>query len=268
MKKFGAYLKNLRASGKIAFTTEEAIKILGVSSNALRCAMYKLKKEKDIISPAQGLYVIVPPEYQTIGSIPAEELVPILMKHWGIPYYVCLLSAADYHGASHQKPQVFQVMIEKQIKPLELGQVKIEFIYKKSIKNLPTMTKTVNTGYLTLSTPEVTAMDLLLYPERCGGINHIATVLAELSEIISEKELLKLMQQSLSQAWIQRLGLILERIDTLNEPHKIKLIKRIENHLKHQSLTQILLVPSLPKNGLMVHPKWGLIANTTIESDL
>lgn len=46
--------------------------------------MYKLKKKGDIISPAKHLYVIVPPEQQSIGCIPAAELVPLLMKHWSL----------------------------------------------------------------------------------------------------------------------------------------------------------------------------------------
>ena len=28
-----------------------------------------------------------------------------LMQVWGEPYYVCLLSAAERHGAAHQRPQ-------------------------------------------------------------------------------------------------------------------------------------------------------------------
>ena len=35
------------------------------------------------------------------------------MAHLSQPYYVALLSAAAYHGAAHQKPQVFQVMVPR-----------------------------------------------------------------------------------------------------------------------------------------------------------
>lgn len=45
------------------------------------------------MSPASGLYVIVPPEHQAYGCIPAEELIPILMEHLQADYYVALLSA-------------------------------------------------------------------------------------------------------------------------------------------------------------------------------
>ena len=267
MKKLNSYLKEVRANGRISFTTKEAIAALEISDNALRCAVYKLKKEGDLISPAQGLYVIVPPEHQAMGCIPAEELIPILMKYWNIPYYVCLLSAADFHGASHQKPQVLQVMLEKQMKPLTLGKLKIEFIYKKSLKDLPLVSKTVPTGYLHISSPELTAMDLLIYSHRSGGLNPIATVLSELSEAIDTKALVRLMQQSSEKTWVQRLGLILENIDTLDELHKNKLIQVIKHYLDQAHPMPILLVPSLPKNRGMLNSKWGIFENTTIESD-
>ena len=35
------------------------------------------------------------------------------MEYWQSKYYVGLLTAAMYHGASHQQPQIFQVVIEK-----------------------------------------------------------------------------------------------------------------------------------------------------------
>ncbi len=94
MTNFQNYIKSVRSAGHHSFTLDDALSDLGVSRNAVICGMYKLKKKGDIISPAKNLYVIVPPEYQSIGCLPAEELVPILMHHWGLPYYVCLLSAA------------------------------------------------------------------------------------------------------------------------------------------------------------------------------
>ncbi len=268
MSKFTNYIRKVRASGHHAFTTEQAMSDLDISAGAVHAAAFRLKKKGELISPAKQLYVIVPPEYHMLGCLPAEELVPILMEHWRIPYYVCLLSAAAYHGASHQKPQIFQVMTEKQMKPILCSQVKIEFIYKKSLQDLPTTLKTVGTGYLTVSSAELTAMDLLTYPTRCGGLNHTATVLSELLEAIDPKALLALMQQSKETAWIQRLGLILERIDSMDEIRQNTLIKVIKNYLDTMHPSPTLLAPNLPRNGRKPHAKWAVIENTTIESDL
>lgn len=51
-----------------------------------------------------GYTSLLPPEYQSYGSIPAEELVPIIMQHIQADYYVALLSAGLFYGATHQKP--------------------------------------------------------------------------------------------------------------------------------------------------------------------
>ena len=264
---FIGYIKHVRSSGHYAFTTEEALSYLSISRNAFNCGMYKLKKKGEIVSPAKNLYVIIPPEYQSMGCIPAEELVPILMKHWNLPYYVCLLSAAQFHGASHQKPQIFQMMINKQIKRLHCGKLRIDFVYKKSIINLPTQVLTVKTGYLTMSTPELTAMDLLSYPRHVGGLNHIATVLSELIEKIDPKLLIKLVNESVEKAWAQRLGYILEHIETMDE-EKQQNVANMLHHALGKSLNPVPLAPELLIKGQTRDHRWMIIENTTVESDL
>jgi len=86
-----------------------------------------------------------------------------------------LLSAATFYGAAHQKPARFQVISNKKIKhSLQFGQVAAELIYRKSLANLPLKDFTVETGYLKVGIPELTAIDLFKYPVRAAGISHIA----------------------------------------------------------------------------------------------
>jgi predicted transcriptional regulator of viral defense system len=101
----------------------------------MRCVLFVMNiitfranyKDKKIISPVNGLYVIVPAEYKSYGSIPAEELVPIIMRYLEADCYVGLLSAGLFFGATHQKPARFQVITNKRIKhSLEFGSVVIE----------------------------------------------------------------------------------------------------------------------------------------------
>ena len=261
------YIKYIRSSGHFSFTTDEAMSYLGVSRNAFNCGMYKLRKKGEIVSPAKNLYVIVPPEYQAIGCIPAEELLPILMKYLNVAYYGCLLSAALYHGASHQKPQVFQVMTDKQLKTVNCGKVRIDFIYKKSLANLPTQNITVKTGYLTIATPELTAMDLLNYPRHVGGVNHIATVLSELIEKVDPILLIKLVHESAEKSWVQRLGYILEKIDSMDEEKQQHIADLLYQSLA-KPLRMVPLVPELQTTGNERNPRWMIIENTNIESDL
>lgn len=268
MANFQNYIKLVRAAGHHSFTMDDALSSLGVSRNAVICGMYKLKKKGDIISPAKNLYVIVSPEYQAIGCLPADELVPILMHHWGLPYYVCLLSAALYHGASHQKPQVFQVMVSKQLKPIICGKVKIEFIYKKSLINLPTKKIPLKTGYLITATPELTAMDLLLYLHHAGGLNHVATVLSELIENIDPEKLMMLFERSKKKSWIQRLGYILEHIESMEAEKQKNVTQLLHQFITNKSVTPVALASELPIKGKPRDHRWMIVENTIIESDL
>lgn len=268
MKRFQDYIKYLRASGYNYFTSEKALGDLHISRNALNCGMYKLRKKGDVISPAKNLYIIVPPEFQSVGSIPPEELIPILMKHWNLPYYISLLSAAMYHGASHQKPQAFQVVTNKQLKSLILGKIKINFIYKKLLAAIPTQTITVKSGLLKIATPEVTAMDLFIYPHHAGGLNHTATVLSELIEALDVEKLLALIRSSKEIRWAQRLGYILEKIDTDNNNKRDKLIKVLKNYISQQEIFFAPLAPELPTVGCQRNIEWKVVENTLIESDI
>ncbi len=263
------YLSNIRSKGKRSFTIDQLVTDLKVSYDSAKSGLYRLRKEKKIISPAKGLYIILPPEYLLQGSIPGQELVPILMNHLKIDYYVSLLSAASYHGASHQKPGSFQIITNKLIKhPLEFGNIKLEIIYKKSFDELPHQDITVNTGYLRIATPELVALDLLLYPGHSGGLNHIATVLSELIEAIDANKLITLAQIVKEKVWLQRLGFILENIETMNEKKQNNLINKIKDYLSDKMKRFMPLEASIPITGHPRNKKWYIIENTNIESDL
>lgn len=263
------YLGNIRSKGKRFFTIDQLIADLKVSYDSAKSGLYRLRKQNKIISPAKGLYVILPPECILQGSIPAQELVPILMNHLKADYYVSLLSAASYHGASHQKSGSFQIITNKIIKhPLEFGSIKLEIVYKKSFDILPRQDIKVNTGYLKIATPELVALDLLLYPRHSGGLNHIATVLSELIEVIDADKLIYLAKIIGGKLWLQRLGFILENIETMAEKKQSKIINKIHNYLNDKMKRFIPLEASLPITGHSRNKKWYIIENTNIESDL
>ena len=180
-----------------------------------------------------------------------------------------LLTAAQYHGAAHQKPAVFQVITNKQIwRKLEFGQVRIDCLYKKSLKNLPTQNFTVNTGYLKVSSPELTALDLLIYSNKSGGLNHIATVLSELIEAIDPEKLIELAKQLDENVWFQRLGFILDNIDPFDTELNQKIIDALEKYLVSKKLKYRPLAPEIPSTGYPYLKKWMIIENTDIKSDI
>jgi len=266
---FSDYLKHIRSLGRRSFTIDQAISGLKVSKGSIISAISRLKKRRELISPAKGFYVIIPPEYKQQGCIPPEELIPLLMKHLDIDYYAALLSAAQYYGAAHQKPMRFQIITNKQIwRKLEFGQIRIDCLYKKSLKDLPTQNFTVKTGYLKVASPELTALDLLIYSNKSGGLNHIATVLSELIEAIDPEKLIALAKQLHENVWFQRIGFILDHIDPYDTESNQNIIDALANYLASKKLKYMPLAPEIPSTGYPYSKKWMIIENTDIESDI
>jgi len=63
------------------------------------------------------------------GSDPARWIDP-LMKYQGLDYRVSLLRAAAFHGSSHQAAMIFQVIAPKQLRDIEIGRHRLQFLYQ------------------------------------------------------------------------------------------------------------------------------------------
>ena len=78
------YVASMAAGGRYHFTSRDAQVTLGVSADAAKLALNRLAKQQVIASPARGFYVIIPPEYRSLGCLPADQFVPELMKRLGL----------------------------------------------------------------------------------------------------------------------------------------------------------------------------------------
>lgn len=81
--------------------------------------------------------IVPPPEFRSLGSLPADQFVPELMKRLELPYYAGLLTAAEYGAAAHQRPQEFQVFLEQKRRPIIYGMVRVRFIVRKCLRDVP-----------------------------------------------------------------------------------------------------------------------------------
>ena len=267
MTTFSSYLIKLRSEGKRSFTIAQIMQDFNLSQKAAQARCARAKDRGEISSPVKGLYVIVPPEYVKLKSLPVEQLLPIVMKFLQIDYYVCLLSAGLFYGASHQKPQIFQIMMSKRYRGINAGNQRINLIYKKSIEGLPLRHFDVKTGYLSVASPELTAADLLLYPNLSGGLSNVATVLSELLEVIEPQSLVQLSNTIKPKSWIQRLGYILEQIDPLDTKKRDVLVETLHGICSNKKLSYVPLTYELATKGSLRNKKWRIIENTTIEVD-
>jgi len=261
--KLVSYLTQLASHGRYYFSVEEARTALEVSQVAVWAALQRLEKKGEIASPLRGFYVIVPPEYRSLGCLPPEQFIPNLMQSLNLPYYVGLLSAAHYYGAAHQQPQTFQVMVQKNRSIIESGRVRVRFFAKQNIEQTPTRTFNTPKGVIQVSTPEATAIDLVEYSHQSGGLSHVATVLTELAEqIIAEKLIALVRTGNTALPTFQRLGYLLTQIG------ETKLADTLYETIHSLPLRVIPLSPRIPIKGVPRDSLWKVAVNLEIESDL
>lgn len=254
-------IDGLSAHGRISFTLKDIAALKASSPAAIKAAVGRLLKKGRIAMPHRGFYVIVPPEYRAIGCLPADHFIDDLMKHLEEPYYVGLLSAAEYHGAAHQRPQVFQVVVSRTHRKIDCGKVLVEFIYRKNIADVPNKTRNTPAGTIRVSTPEATALDLVGYERRSGGLSNVLMVLSELTEKIDAALLLEAAVFS-PIAWLQRLGYLLER---LGEEEKANVLAA---YISEKGPARTPLAPGLTTKGSQSSGRWKLLINSPLEADI
>jgi predicted transcriptional regulator of viral defense system len=218
-----------------------------------------------IFSIYKGYYLILPPQYTGKGILPPALFVDAFMKFLGRPYYVALLNAAAYHGASHQQPQEYFVMTSFPVlRATQKRGLKLNYI---SIKNIPEKLleqKKTEAGYLSVSSPGLTATDLVQFEKRIGGLNRAATVLNELAEVLNPDDFSTCLLDHVPVTALQRLGFLLE-FACFNT----SLADALYNAMEKQSLKvyRIPLKASGPVKGSSSANRWRVIENTKIEID-
>ncbi|EHK55617.1 type IV toxin-antitoxin system AbiEi family antitoxin domain-containing protein [Allomesorhizobium alhagi] len=208
-----AHITSLLSAGQVIFTSEQAEQALGVGRGALLDAAERLQRRKALIRPRQGFYVAVPPQFASWGAPPPSWYIDALMRHELQPYYVGLLKAAELHGATHQAVMEFQVVTPKRLPKIKAGRNLIVFYYRKDIAAVQSgiEDRKTDTGKMKISSPALTALDLLRYPQAAGGIDNVATVLTDLGEKIDPFQLAAL-SDAAERPVVQRLGHLLERL--------------------------------------------------------
>ena len=255
------YILDLAARGRYHFTTGEAVAAFGGSVPAVRAALRRLKARGEIADPYQGFHVIVPPEYRRLGCLPADQFVPQLLQHLGVPGYIALLSAAELHGAAHQRPQALQVMVQSSRRGIVCGGVRVQFTARKDLESTPVVEKKTPRGLLRVASPEATALEVVGYADQSGGLDNVASVLADLAERLDPLLLLAECARS-PVVWVQRLGYLLDLTGHGG------LAARIAPMVARRAREIAPLIRSLPRSGMPLHPCWKLAVNATVEPDL
>lgn len=264
-KYLDSFIDVQRANGKYSFTTENLHDQLDVSENALKKSLQRLKNQGEVVMIRRGFYVIVPPEYRVKGIIPTNLYINDLMKFLNRDYYVGLLNAAAYHGAAHQQPQSYSIITKGiTLRPIRNHKVNITFYIKKEWDKKDIIKKKVDSGYINISSPELTALDLVNYYKEAGGFNRVATIIEELKEAMQADILIETARKYEEVAVVQRLGYILEYV--LEE---YELSNGLYNYLESINYYPTLLRPQRKKSKNMITGnRWKIVPNVEIETDI
>lgn len=258
-------LLEMQSKGIYAFSLERIRSFFpGSSDQALALALNRLVKKGNIVSVHHGFYVIVPPEYAQQGILPIPLFIDSLMSHLKKRYYVGLINAAALHGAAHQQPQAYFVMTEMPALRMKITNgLKIHYLTKKKFPSVGIEQRKTDAGYFFISTPELTAFDLVQYENRIGGLNRVAQIIAELAEAIDVKKLQMLLKRNeIPYAYIQRLGFILQ---VKLKEHSISEILLDYLDQSKKRFHNVPLKSKGKRSGFPIDSRWRIIENVTID---
>ncbi len=249
----------LVSRGRYSASLEEIRELTGLSYAAITSGLQRLRRQRRVFSPTRGLYVVIPPEYRSWGVVPADWFIDDLMCHLGRRYYVALLSAAGYHGAAHQAPQVFQVMADGRVLDRAIGRVRLRFYASEYTADTPTTMVTVHTGSIPVSSREATVVDLVREPRASGGISNVATILTEIGEL--DGSALATLAARYGRALARRTGWLVDHYGNCEDLGPLRLAARLDLG------EPVLLSPSGPRRG-RADPTWRVRMNVVVEPDL
>jgi len=251
-------IDTLQAKGKRTFTIEEAQQVLKLARPNIRILLSNLKRQKRILALTRGLYALWHPSERRWGIRPLP-ILDDLMKFKKTPYYIGLLSAADYYGAAHQKPQRLQVVVPRQFHMRNLADLVISIHVRMGFSDQGLEQVTTESGFVFYSSAELTALDLLYLQSASGGFGNVCMVIKELLTKLDPKKLRQIAEQYPVTASLQRLGYLLQHFQG-----NITLVDNLRQIIKKRKPGPVALSPAYPKKGSL-DEVWRIIANADVE---
>ncbi|WP_258098908.1 type IV toxin-antitoxin system AbiEi family antitoxin domain-containing protein [Marinoscillum pacificum] len=257
------YIKHLLSIESYSFSLAEISNQTDTTDTSLKFELARLVEKREIINFRKGFYLIIPPRYSKQGFLPIQLYIQKLFQSLNRNYYLGFYSAARFYGASHQQTHREYVMIEKpKLNEIKKNDFDIEFITASQwpVKNI--IEKKSDAGYFYISSPVLTAADLIHHQTKLGGINRMLAILEELSEEITNEDLNDLLTWYPHRSTIQRLAFILDELQADID------LSVIFNYLKSAPYFPVLLSPKKNQKAGSVDNRWKVDVNIKLESDL
>ncbi len=261
-----SWIKQREIAGRPTFSIADVKEEFpNTSVRVITSELYRLSKQSIIVSVYKCFYTVMPVQYSARGVVPPLYYIDQLMSYLGKPYYISLLSAAELHGAAHQRPQKFSVttILPKTTTSSQYNN-QLMWNYRREIPENLLMQKNSETGRVKFSSPELTAVDLVQYNQLSGGLSMAATVLEELLEYTDFNKQFETLLSVTNIPTLQRLGYIAEVIleETEQANTLFNLLKSNNKRMK-----KVPLDSDHSTDGCQIDNRWNVIINQTIEPD-
>lgn len=265
------YLDDRLANGRICFSRDEGRTALGLSLQAFTASARRLVKKQRLANPRRGFYLILRPEDRVAGAPDPARWIDSLMAYLDLDYRISLFRAAAFHGASHQAAMVFQVIAPRQLRSIEIGRRRLQFIYQTpnafARSNRPEWLAQMKTetGFAKTAGLELTLFDCVRYFHKTGGINDVAQIVKDLGADARPRKLAEI-AIAYEDSVARRLGYLLERSGHARQAKALEPIARRAKSMKPLDPSVKPLSKSLAAEG-ETNPKWMLLINTIVEVD-
>jgi predicted transcriptional regulator of viral defense system len=265
------YLDELLARGRSYFAGDEARSALGISQRNFAAAVTRLINKGRLANPRHGFFLILRPEDRIAGAPDPVRWIDPLMKHQRLAYRVSLFRAAAFHGSSHQAAMVFQVIAPQQLRDIEIGRHRLQFLYQApqafSRVNLAARLDQMKSdeGFAKVAGVELTLLDCARYFHDAGGISGIAQIAKDIGGKANARSLADAAKDYENSA-VRRLGYLLE---LANHARQAKALDPFVKKAK-------ALVPLNPAVKPVVeslaelherNSRWKLVINEPVEVD-
>ncbi len=259
------FIKERLSFESYAFSWDELLAVKAdKSETSIQSQLSYAIQKGDIIPLRHHFYLIIPPRYSKFGKLPIELYVNSLFEFLERNYYIGLYSAAKSYGAGHQQIQKEYVFHDKApLLSISKNTINLDFFTVSNwpIKNI--VSKKGDAGMYKISSPCLTAVDLIYHQTKIGGLNRMLSVLEELIEEVKLADVTDLLTWYSQKSVLQRFGFLLDEINPGSDTANI-----IYNHLKLQKFYPVLLSPKSNQKAGAVENRWKVDVNVKMESDL
>jgi predicted transcriptional regulator of viral defense system len=264
MASLSDYIHQLLSKEQYSFSLESYRAYSSRTDTAIKFELARHVSKGEIFNLRKGFYLIMPPRYVTLGKLPIQLYVEQLFKSLEKPYYLGLYTASRFHGSAHQQVQQ-DFIITRPPKPSDIQKknFSLRFFTVNSWEDSNIEFKQSDAGIFRISDPSLTAVDLIHFQSKLGGMGRIYSVIEELADQMTPVKLTSLLSWYPHKASLQRLGFLLEEVGADKA-----LIEPLQEHLQHALYFPILLSPMGMQRAGATDNFWKVDINVPLESDL